>query len=92
MTALLALPAGALQRIIRCRKPLFSDPTRFRQSLDDLPSLGNVEDNHDWSKKLAKAAKSIAEANESSSGRTLGGEAGQWALTDCATKWRRGLR
>lgn len=80
LTALLALPAGALQTDHQVSETPFSDPTRFRQSLDDLPSLGNVEDNHDWSKKLAKAAKSIAEANESSSDLTLGEQAGQWAF------------
>ncbi|MCU7365074.1 YchO/YchP family invasin [Pantoea stewartii] len=80
MTAIAAAPVRALQADSQIPATPFGDPARFRQSLNDLPSLGHVEEDHQWSEKLAKAAKSIAEASESSSNVTFGQQAGQWAF------------
>ncbi|MBE5251460.1 YchO/YchP family invasin [Mixta mediterraneensis] len=59
----------------------FDDPTRFRQSLDNLPSLGNDNESGEWSKKLAEVAKSIGEASKNSdSDASFSQQAGIWAF------------
>ncbi|WP_130834885.1 YchO/YchP family invasin [[Erwinia] mediterraneensis] len=58
----------------------FSDPARFRQMTDTLPSLGSQDESAAFSKKLATVAKSIGEASQNSSDQTLGQQASLWAF------------
>lgn len=74
-------PAAALQTETRVAEAPFDDPARFRQSLDNLPSLGNYDNSTEWSKKLASVAKSIGEASQNSSSEaSFGQQAGVWAF------------
>lgn len=58
----------------------FSDPARFQQMSDALPSLGYQDNSAAFSKKLATFAKSIGEASQNGSDQTLRQQASLWAF------------
>ncbi len=59
MTAIAAAPVCALQADSQIPATPFGDPARFRQSLDDLPSLGHVEEDHQWSENWRRRRKAL---------------------------------